>query len=89
MIHGYRCDVKKALSREAMKSQEQKRDRMGRDSRSRGTGRDYGARGGSTAGVARGGWAGWGQGEQLAFVIELKLCKHDSNFIRCKCAVDL
>ncbi|KAL3092911.1 hypothetical protein niasHT_020294 [Heterodera trifolii] len=47
MIGGYRCDVKKALSREEMqKAQQHDRDRMERGMRSRGVPPQYGGRGG-------------------------------------------
>ncbi|KAF7638665.1 hypothetical protein Mgra_00001747 [Meloidogyne graminicola] len=62
MIYGYRCDVKKALSRDEMQKAAQKeRDRMERGTRSRDSGgrgsQSYGGRGG-------GGYGGGGYGGQ-------------------------
>lgn len=66
MIGGYRCDVKKALSREEMqKAQQKERDRMDRGMRSRGSerggGRSYGGRGGGSSGGYGGPGGGYGQ----------------------------
>lgn len=58
MVNEHRCDVKKAKSREELKLEEQKRDRRGRDMRTRG---------GINGGLAcvSGGWSsGWNQGEK-------------------------
>ncbi|GMR61497.1 hypothetical protein PMAYCL1PPCAC_31692, partial [Pristionchus mayeri] len=71
-INGYRCDVKKGLSKEeTAKAQQSERDRMERNHRSRGDGRG-GAMGGGgggrydQGGMGGGGgaWGGYGGGQQ-------------------------
>lgn len=64
MIYGYRCDVKKALSRDEMQRAAQKeRDRMERGTRSRDSGRGSQPYGGGRGG---GGYGGGGYGGQYA-----------------------
>ncbi|VDL68291.1 unnamed protein product [Nippostrongylus brasiliensis] len=60
MINGFRCDVKKGLSKEEMNKAQSNRDRMDRMGRSRG---DAGGRGGpgGWGGAASQGRGGWGQ----------------------------
>lgn len=68
MINGFRCDVKKGLSKEEMNKAQSNRDRMDRMGRSRGDagGRAGGPGGwGGAAGQGRGGWGqqgGYGYG---------------------------
>ncbi|KAF8375030.1 hypothetical protein PRIPAC_81459 [Pristionchus pacificus] len=72
-INGYRCDVKKGLSKEeTAKAQQSERDRMERNHRSRGNDRGgpmggggggrYGDQGGYGGGGGQGGWGGYGGG---------------------------
>ncbi|VDM40833.1 unnamed protein product [Toxocara canis] len=65
-ISNFRCDVKKALSKEEMaKAQQQDRERMDRMARSRGTmrnGPDRGGYGQQSYGSGYGGSGGWGGG---------------------------